>query len=226
MLLADCELVPAVVTNTKDKLKLGRIKCVIPGYVDSTFSDYNKPWVRPLFMNKHQQFSKMMPGYKVWVLVNKSNYNEYWYIPLFEMNDVTKKYLDDVYDDDQPEVIISHNNGGSHPLFTYDEKNGFSERIGNDHIDLHPDSHISLLSKETEVDINGIVKIGQVNGDYQKAVMGDNLKKLLQQISSICTTAAGACSGVESGARLGFQQIAQVINEALGTLCCNNVKVN
>lgn len=226
MLLNNCELLPAVITNTDDELKLGRIKCVIPGYVDSTFSDYNKPWVRPLCMNKHQQFSKMMPGYKVWVLVNKSNYNEYWYLPFFEMNDVTKNYLDDVYDNEQPEVIMAHNNGGLHPLFTYDEKNGFSERIGEDHINLHTDGHIQLLAKEGEVDIKGShVKAGKQGGDYQKAVKGENLQELFTKIGQACQKGF-ACFGPAQPASTAFMDIFAAIQEYSNKILCDNVQVN
>ena len=74
MTLSNCELIPSVIYDTNDPLKLGRIKCVVPGFIDnSTMSLENMPWVRPLDMGRHQSFSKPVKGFKVWVLINKAN---------------------------------------------------------------------------------------------------------------------------------------------------------
>ena len=104
MLLNNCELIPGVVQSSKDPENLGRIKCVIPGVIDSeTMSLENMPWAYPLGMAHYQSFSKPIEGQKVWVLINKSNYNEYWYLPFFEYNDKTKEYLNSgVYENDNP----------------------------------------------------------------------------------------------------------------------------
>ena len=76
MTLSNCELIPSVIYDTNDPLKLGRIKCVVPGFIDnSTMSLENMPWVRPLDMGRHQSFSKAVKGFKVWVLINKANYS-------------------------------------------------------------------------------------------------------------------------------------------------------
>ena len=226
MQLVNCELLPGVIKYTNDDKKLGRIKCVIPGYVDSSFSEENMPWVRPLGMFNHQSFSKMMPGYKVWILVNKANYNEYWYFPFFELNNVAKEYLDPVYDDDQPEVLIAHNLGGNHATLTYDENNGFSEKIGQHHIDLHPDGHISLLGGSGEVDIDGSkVKAGQQGGNYQPAVLGDELltifKELQQSFSMLQTAAVGMLAPLNPG----FTKAATATSKA-NKFIAQNVQIN
>lgn len=196
MNFSDCEVVPSVIYNVDDPLKLGRIKCVIPGYVDNTtMSLENMPWVRPWFMWRHQSFSKPVKGFKVWVIINKANYNEYWYIPLYEYNDITKEYLEDVYDNDQPEIFMSHNNGGNHAMFTYDEKNGYNEKIGQHHIELHPDGHISIVGGQHQVDIDGEVKVGASSGSYERAVKGETLKKeILDELSKYFGKLAQACT--------------------------------
>ena len=186
MQLSNCELLPGVIVDSKDPLKLGRIKCVIPGYVDAGFSNENMPWIRPLGMFNHQSFSKMMNGCKVWVVVNKSNYNEYWYFPLFELNDVAKNYLESVYDNDQPEILIAHNCGGNHALLTYDESNGFSMKIGQYQINLHPNGKITLLGGSNgivEID-GGKVKIGKEGGTDEPAVLGNKLMDILKEMKS------------------------------------------
>ena len=92
MQLSNCELLPGVIEDVEDPMKIGRIKCIIPGYVDPSFSKENMPWVRPLFMYNHQSFSKPIKGYKVWILVNKVNYNEYWYFHFLNLMMLLKNF--------------------------------------------------------------------------------------------------------------------------------------
>ena len=227
MTLSNCELIPSVIYDVNDPLKLGRIKCVVPGFIDnSTMSLENMPWVRPLEMTRHQSFSKPVKGFKVWVLVNKANYNEYWYIPFFEYNDITKQYLDGVYEE-QPEVIISHNNGGNHAMLTYDEKNGFIEKLGQHHIELHPNGHISLLGGQQEVDIDGEVKIGKQGGDYKRAVKGEPLKDILDNLNKAFNTLATASANNPFTSHLtpGFEMCKTALADTQSILA-KNVKVN
>ena len=227
MTLSNCELIPSVIYDTNDPLKLGRIKCVVPGFIDnSTMSLENMPWVRPLDMGRHQSFSKPVKGFKVWVLINKANYNEYWYIPFFEYNDISKEYLDSTYED-QPEIIISHNNGGNHAMLTYDEKNGYNIKLGQHHIELHPNGHISILGGEMEVDIDGEIKIGQKDGDYKLAVKGDPLKNILDELHKYFLELQTAASNNAFTSHLstGFGHCANALADTESILA-NKVKVN
>ena len=227
MTLSNCELIPSVIYDTNDPLKLGRIKCVVPGFIDnSTMSLENMPWVRPLDMGRHQSFSKPVKGFKVWVLINKANYNEYWYIPFFEYNDISKEYLDSTYED-QPEIIISHNNGGNHAMLTYDEKNGYNIKLGQHHIELHPNGHISILGGEMEVDIDGEIKIGQKNGDYQRAVKGEPLKNILDNLNKAFNALQTSASSSPFTSHLGagFEMCKTALADTESILS-NKVKVN
>lgn len=227
MTLSNCELIPSVIYDTNDPLKLGRIKCVVPGFIDnSTMSLENMPWVRPLDMGRHQSFSKPVKGFKVWVLINKANYNEYWYIPFFEYNDISKEYLDSTYED-QPEIIISHNNGGNHAMLTYDEKNGYNIKLGQHHIELHPNGHISILGGEMEVDIDGEIKIGQKDDDYKSAVKGDPLKNILDELHKYFGELQTAASNNPFTSHLspGFGHCATALADTESILS-NKVKVN
>lgn len=226
MQLSNCELLPGVITDTKDPMKIGRIKCVIPGYVDPSFSSENTPWVRPLGMFNHQSFSKMMKGYKVWVLINKANYNEYWYFPFFELNDVAKNFLSSVYDKEQPEIFVAHNCGGNHALDTYDESNGFSTKIGQHHIDLHPDGHISLLGQQGTVDIDGSkIKIGHVSGEDNPAVLGDKLKLILDKLKDAMSKLQGVSQGMLAPLASGFSDAVEALTPSEDILS-KNVTVN
>lgn len=227
MTLSNCELIPSVIYDTNDPLKLGRIKCVVPGFIDnSTMSLENMPWVRPLDMGRHQSFSKPVKGFKVWVLINKANYNEYWYIPFFEYNDISKEYLDSTYED-QPEIIISHNNGGNHAMLTYDEKNGYNIKLGQHHIELHPNGHISILGGEMEVDIDGEIKIGQKDGDYKHAVKGELLKNILDNLNKAFNTlqTSASLSPFTSHLVAGFEMCTTALADTESILA-NKVKVN
>lgn len=229
MQLSNCELLPGVIVDTNDDLRLGRIKCVIPGYVDASFSNENMPWVRPLGMFNHQSFSKMMKGYKVWILVNKSNYNEYWYFPFFELNDVAKSYLDPVYDSDQPEVLVCHNCGGNHATLTYDEKNGYSEKIGQHHIDLHPEGKISIQGGDGLMEISGSkIRLGNVSGNDQKAVLGKNLLSVLNELKGAMKKLQGLCVGQTEPLAEGFLAAEEALEKATTeyNILSENITVN
>lgn len=233
MQLSNCELLPGVIVDTNDDQQLGRIKCVIPGYVDASFSNENMPWVRPLTMSNHQSFSKMMKGYKVWILVNKSNYNEYWYFPFFELNDVAKDFLGAVYDNDQPEVLMAHNCGGNHATLTYDENNGFSQKIGQHHIDMHPDGNIEIIGQEAVVDLDGKVKIGV--GDKttftEQAVLGNKLFKVLDDLAQALDQCLSDCEKDTHTAVLkpGLEQAVTAVKQGLGgegNILSDNIEIN
>jgi len=226
MQLHNCELLPAVIVDVEDPKKLGRIKCVIPGYVDPSFSKENMPWVRPLSMYNHQCFSKPIKGYKVWVLVNKSNYNEYWYFPFFELNDVSKEFLESTYDKHNPEVIISHNCGGNHATLTYDEENGFSIRLGQHHIKLHPDGKITILGGDGIIEIEGSkIKIGNTGGTDEPAVLGDKLVTILDKLKDAMLILKGESQGMLSPLYKGFDKAVEALSPS-DNIKSKNITVN
>lgn len=228
MQLSNCELLPGVIVDTTDPLKLGRIKCVIPSYVDASFSNENMPWVRPLGMVGHQSFSKMVKGYKVWVLVNKSNYNEYWYFPFFELNDVAKSYLDSVYDDDQPEILIAQSNGGNNVSETYDKTNGFSTKIGQNHIDLHPDGKIELLGNDGVIRIDGYgskIQIGNTSNIDQQAVLGNKLVEVLNNLKSAFSELKTVSKGILSPLEPGFSKAESALTN-IENILSDNITIN
>ena len=139
MKFTDLELIPSVIINDIDPKKLGRVRCTVPGYINGeTMAVSRMPWIMPLNMNGYQQFSHPMKGQKVWVIKNHTNENEYWYIPFFELNEDSKSYLSQVYDQDHPEILFSRNSGGYHALMTYDDKNGYIVNINEKVIKIKP----------------------------------------------------------------------------------------
>ena len=154
MKFTDLELIPSVIINDIDPKKLGRVRCAVPGYINGeTMAVSRMPWIMPLNMNGYQQFSHPMKGQKVWVIKNHTNENEYWYIPFFELNEDSKSYLSQVYDQDHPEILFSRNSGGYHALMTYDDKNGYIVNINENLIAVGKLSQPMPTSQTTDTTI-------------------------------------------------------------------------
>ena len=63
----------------------------------------------------------MMTGVKIWVLKQENNYKEFWYFPMFELNQNTR---DIIVDYDYPEILVSRNIGDASVLIYYTDKDG------------------------------------------------------------------------------------------------------
>lgn len=228
MLLNNCELVPGVVQLDKDPEKLGRIKCVIPGILDSeTMSLENMPWIYPFNMCHYQSFSKPIEGQKVWILINKSNYNEYWYMHFHEYNDKTKEYLESgIYDDDNPEVMMCRNLGDNSVLSTYDDKNGFSQRIGDNHINMWPESKIELLAGDLQIRMDGDIKCGSKGDTYQHAALGKVLKDFLQKAAEGLEDAANKSAPYAIGMKPGLTIASKALSNAANQVEAKHVQIN
>ena len=76
--LIEYYVILATVEFTNDPLRMGRIKCHIPGVMHTYITGEDAlPWIRPFSMNARQSFSKPNKDDKVWVLASKTNVNEY-----------------------------------------------------------------------------------------------------------------------------------------------------
>lgn len=229
MLLNNCELTPAVILNNDDPEHLGRIKCQIPGILDSsTMSVDNMPWIYPFCMSGYQTFSKPVNGQKVWVICNKSNYNEYWYLPFFEYNKITKDYLEEHYEDN-PEVFMSRNIGENSVIQTYNDTEGFNTQIGQNHIVFEPEGRIEMLNHNIQVEIKDDgVKCGNNGEEYSSSVRYDKLKDLLDNLANKLMAGGNAISAnpYTSGLGKDFIAAAQNIQKTLSSLEAKNCKVN
>lgn len=178
------EMIPGVVINADDPEMLGRIKCVAPGIFDTnTMPEEVLPWVYPWFMNRYQSFSKMFKGSKVWLIKNNSNKHEYWYMPMFEYIDTTREWLKANYDND-PEILISRNSGST-AQFTYDNRNGYNQKIGDNHIILMPNGNYEVKAADANIKIEGSqTVIGNFNEEYEPGVMGNKLVSILSGLNS------------------------------------------
>jgi electron transport complex protein RnfC len=100
----ETELLPGVVIDVNDPKKLGRVKATVPTLFDeAVMNREGMPWIYPLTMTGYQGFSKLMAGSKIWVFKQQSKPREFWYIPMFELNQNTRTVLENY---EEPEVLI------------------------------------------------------------------------------------------------------------------------
>lgn len=225
MKFTDVEIIPGVVIDSEDPKFLGRVKCAAPGLFDPEVMDIEiLPWCYPWFMIKYQSFSKMLKGCKVWIIRNLANKGEYWYLPMFEYIDASREYIANNYGND-PELIISRNNGGTIAQYYYDDTNGFVQKIGDDlYIKVNPSQRIELKAKDTHVKIEGSkVYTGNIEETYQQAVLGETLKDLLcdLQASMVQLKEAAASSPYTQSLQPGFQKACDSLDNAQYILAKN-----
>ena len=194
--LIDYYVILSIVEHIDDPLHIGRIRCTIPGVIHSdTTKEEAMPWIRCFKMGAYQTFSAPMVGQKVWVMISKTNYNEFWWFPFFETIDIVQSFLDEHYED-QPEVFHARHTGNGDAMHTYDDKQGYLMKLGDDHINLKP-------SKEYEVDCNDCricitgnkVQLGDKEGDKEPAVMGKKCLKRRNDLKQKTEQLAQAAMG-------------------------------
>lgn len=172
--LEDYYVVQGIVDYDDDPLKVGRIKCTIPGVVHSTSTPKEAmPWIRCFKMGAYQTFSRPIKGQKVWVLISKTNYNEFWWFPFFETIDITQSYIEEYYNENC-DVLHARHSGNGDCMMTYDDKQGYLTKIGDDHINLMPKRQYEVDCGDCRICIEGDnVYLGDKNKDTKEAaVMG------------------------------------------------------
>lgn len=194
--LEDYYIVLSEVKYNDDPMKFGRLKCDIPGVIHaSTSTEEAMPWVRPFNMHGYQTFSKPIVGQKIFVLISKTNYNEYWWFPFHETTDLVQDYLNANYDN-QPDVFNAREGSGGDAIFTYDDNNGYMMRIGDDHLNLKPDHSMEISFNECKVKIDGNkVYCGSDNDSYEPCVMGHKCRDMRKELSNqfkLLSEAAGS----------------------------------
>lgn len=209
MNLKDFDIVPGVIINVDDPLKLGRVQCAAPGLFDPSVMDADViPWCMPMQMNKYQMFSKPMKNAKVWIYNNKKNYNEFWYTNMFEMIDVTKQIVDEKYDHDL-ELIMSRKTVDGCVQISYDDIDGIRLKINEDCINLRPNGDIQCHGAGGEMNIiGGHVYTGNEDGEYEPMVLGNKLVEILAEMSKQFDVLYNSCmSGELAPLRSGFMKL-------------------
>lgn len=180
--LSEYEYLPGVVINVDDPEKRGRIKASVPTWFDtSVMQEEALPWIVPLSMGGFQRFSKLEMGSKVFVFHRKKSNKEYWYIPMFELNDDTQEIVNDY---DSPEVLLARNDGQSGVYVYYNTKDGLVLRNGDLEVILNNDKEIHITDGTSSFDIVGsLITIGKKE-NQQPALMGQDVKNLLEHLAA------------------------------------------
>ena len=153
--LLDYYIVESVVDYDNDPLKIGRIKCTIPGVIHSDSTpEEGMPWIRCFRMGAYQTFNRPNKGNKVWVMVSKTNYNEFWYMPFHETIDITQDYIKEYYDENC-DVLHARHSGNGDCMVTYDDEHGYNIKIGDDHINLTPKRQLEIDCEDKRIEIYG-----------------------------------------------------------------------
>lgn len=183
--LVDYYIIQSVVEYDNDPLKIGRIKCTIPGVIHSDTTDEEAmPWVRCFKMGAYQTFSRPIVGQKVWVLISKTNYNEFWWFPFYENIDICQQYLEEYYDY-QPDIFHARHTGNGDAMSTYDDKQGYLTKIGDDHINLKPNKELELDCQDCRMCIkSNKVYLGDKDGKHEPAIMGNKCNKMRGSLKS------------------------------------------
>lgn len=179
-----------------DPMKFGRVKCDMPGVIHSATSDEEAmPWIRPFKMSGYQTFTKPLIGQKVWVLCSKVNYNEYWWFPFYETQDFVQEYISANYDN-QPDVIHARQGSAGDALFTYDDSNGYTLRLGGNHINLKPDNTMEILANSCRIKIDGNkIYAGQGESIDECCLLGKQFNDHYTKLSGFFNALYGICVG-------------------------------
>ena len=178
--LSDYEFLPGTVISVDDPEKRGRIKAAVPTWFDTTvMQEEALPWIVPSGMGGYQRFSKLELGSKVFVFHRKKSNKEYWYSPMFELDDKTQEIVNDY---DSPEVLLSRSTGNSGVYIYYNTKDGIIIKNGDLQIQLSNNKEIHITDNESSIDISGgMINIGK-GDNYQSNLMGEDVKKLLVKL--------------------------------------------
>jgi hypothetical protein len=231
MKLSDFELIPGLIIDVDDPECLGRVKCSAIGLFDERTMDLDViPWCMPFSMDRYQTFSKHEIGRKVWILDNKENENEFWYIPLFDYIDITERLIKEKYDNDI-EVLISRKTTADTAQLYYDDQNGFTIHYDEWKFSLNPEGNILLHGKDADLDLrNGHVYIGRnSSGEFDSPTKCSQLQILFQQLAKHFQGLFTKAMGDATPLKTDFQKIQMEFQKAANStdvLCAKNISVN
>lgn len=203
MKLEEFKILPGTVIDVSDPKYIGRVKADAPGLFNSAvMNKEGMPWIYPAMMTGYQRFSKLNVGSKIWILTDKE-YHEFWYVPMFELNQDTRDIISENQSDYQEsEVLLSRNMGDMAVYIYYRPSEGIVlKNSDNTFITLTPDNQIIMRSGEGQVLIkDNQVYIGDTNTNtMEKAVMGESLVKFIDRfanaLDSVASTSAAGYTG-------------------------------
>ena len=199
-------MIPGVVQDNKDPEKLQRVKAVVPGVFDNSTMDVEAmPWIYPLMHFGYQSYNTMLPGTKIWVLIDPTNYYGYFYLPFFQMNDNTKELIKDMGETD---VVLSRQLGDQSVSIHYNTEDGILLDIGESKVQICTNGDVNVFSNGVSFKIvGGVCYCGTDGGEYDQMVMGNRLVSKLCQLASDFSTMAAVAKGSPYTMKLGDEFI-------------------
>lgn len=229
MKLSDYEFFPGSIIDVEDPKYQGRVKANAPTLFDPSMNKDGLPWIYPFTMSGLQRFSKMTEGTKIWVLRNINNYNEFWYIPMFELTQDSRDLINSDDNYENGEILLSRNMGNMSVYIYYNDTDGIVIKYGdNNMITINPDSEVILQAGSGKIKISdNHVYLGD-GEDGEPAVMGDKLKSILSQLSTDLSSLGSTATPNPYTTALGpgFMQASSNISSALGNLLAKNTNVD
>ena len=227
MKLSECEILPGIVINVDDPEHLGRVKAMVPTWFDTrSMEEEALPWVYPFKMKGYQTFSKMEKGRKIWVLHNYENDMEYWYWPMFELEEKTKEIVDEY---NATEVLMSRSCGGSGSAYIYyNDTDGIVIRIGETKINITSNNEIHVTDGEASVKIvGGHIDIGK-SDNLEQAILGNKLKELIDNLGGTLEAlgAQNSSSLYVSPLATGLVQLGKDIKAQSASILSDTVKIS
>lgn len=189
--LIDYEFLPAVVVETDDPLHYGRIKVSALGAYDANKSPASHlPWCYPFTMIGNASYASYEKGSKVWLFRNKKRQDENWFIPMYELHDDAQSFINNTSHSNKPEVISMRNNGGGKSSITYDHGGGYnistSGSSGGASVNVGTDGTTTISGGGSSVSTGSSgVTLGTPGENEHPAVLGDNLKKIIDSFFTI-----------------------------------------
>lgn len=178
MTLGDFEIIPGVVIDANDPLNEGRVKACAPGLFDTSEMDKEDLfWINPFMMIGHQSFSRLEINSKIWILHNVNNYFEYWYIPMFEINENAPKVQNSNAD-----VMLSRSINGETVQLYYSPDDGYNIVIGENRLQLSSEGDFNVVASDAVITANSDgIKLTKHNSDIYSATKAEPLMNILNE---------------------------------------------
>lgn len=182
MTLGDFELLPGIVISADDPTNQGRVKACAPGLFDNlTMTIDDMLWINPFCTPGQQFYSKLNINSKIWILHNRNNYFEYWYIPMFEYNENIPDF-----GGQDADVLIARSVEGQLIQVYYTQKDGIRLVNGDSSVQLLPNGDVKTGSKNSVITCtaDGQIKLEKIGSSLYSAVLGEKLVSLLEQLGA------------------------------------------
>jgi hypothetical protein len=225
MTLGDFEIIPGVVIDANDPLNEGRVKACAPGLFDTSEMDKEDLfWINPFMMIGHQSFSRLEINSKIWILHNSDNYFEYWYIPMFEINENAPKVQNSNAD-----VMLSRSINGETVQLYYSPDDGYNIVIGDNRLQLSSEGDFNVVASDAVITANSDgIKLTKYNSDIYSVTKAEPLINILNEFCIDLETLSMTASANPYTANIAVPlfQASSKLQKALQSIKSDFVKIS